>query len=167
MYSDSKLIEKKHRWLCEQVEVEHPTPESIVGRELYCAREASVRYGPPPVSGQLTSSERRLDEIYKVDFHRLTIQFAQLQANWWENAADRAHVLEFFAQIILSAEHDLYLGFKDGQAVISGLASFDGSQLLISDIVEFGAQSHKAHFISLVSSCYLPHCSQEEIIVSL
>lgn len=124
------LVGIKNKWLASQVEVDFPTAESIKGRELYQKAEQSCIYK------QLTTcSESSVEglEIHKADFHRLTVIFAQLQSTQFQGD-ESAWVLEFFAQIILSNEHALYLGFIDQKPVFAAIVSCEGTQVLVSDI---------------------------------
>ncbi|WP_413283255.1 hypothetical protein [Vibrio sp. MA40-2] len=129
----TQLINKKHQWLLSQVDVTFPTPESILGRDLYIKHENTISYKLLDVDDGLDSS--LLDDLYLVDFHRLTVMFSQLQALQWEDKREQEFVLEFFAQIILSDQHDLYVGFKNNQAIIGAILTEDKlGHLLISDV---------------------------------
>ncbi|MDV7103459.1 hypothetical protein R3X26_03455 [Vibrio sp. TH_r3] len=136
----TQLINKKQQWLLSQVDVTFPTPESILGRDLYVKHDNTIRYKPLDLDDRLDSS--LLDALYLVDFHRLTVMFSQLQALRWENQREQEYVLEFFAQIILSDQHDLYVGFKNNKAIISAIVTKEPlGHVLISDVASLTSQS--------------------------
>ncbi|WED29202.1 hypothetical protein L3V77_17360 [Vibrio sp. DW001] len=96
-----------------------------------------------------TIDESLIDDVFLVDFHRLTVMFAQLQSSFWSDKSDQNYVLEFFAQIALSQDHNLYVGFKDGQATVCGMATMSEHTLLISDLVSLkNDQTVIEHFVS-------------------
>lgn len=129
--------------------MQFPTPESISGCELYMSKEEGVNYQVKSALDFCLSDSALLDEVYLVDFHRLTVMFAQLQSTYWKNQESQKHVLEFFAQITLSKECDLYIGFKTGVAEICGIASYSKDELLISDIVSLRDDINMKHtFVS-------------------
>lgn len=133
MSSQQDIVLKRNQWLSSHVEVDYPTPESIKGKALYFDKQRLMTYERRAVKTKIKPSGL-IDDIYLVDFHRLTVMFAQLQSTQWENVADQAFVLEFFAQISLADEHPIYLGFKKGMPVISALVTEHNGELLISDI---------------------------------
>ncbi|WCE32584.1 flavodoxin [Vibrio sp. SCSIO 43137] len=134
MSAISALIEKKNHWLLSHVDVAFPTAESIKGRELYLQQQQKAQYTEHGVKPEKSPSAH-IDDIYLVDFHRLTVMFAQLQAQLWPEPEEQAWVLEFFAQITLSDQHPMYLGFSNGKPVISALVTEMEGELLISDLV--------------------------------
>lgn len=150
MSSYQDIVSKKNQWLASQVDVDYPTAESIQGRDLYLTKESSVEYVERAVQTKKVTSEL-IDDIYLVDFHRLTVMFAQMQASQWSDPEHNAFVLEFFAQIILSDAQPMYVGFKKGTPVACALVTRDGHQLLISDIVNsYDDESVSAQFADLL-----------------
>lgn len=126
------LISAKNQWLYQQVDVEFPTKESLLGRTCYqqSQQQASCSFWvPEPLSHSLA------DDIYLVDFHRLTIMFALLQATRYESEQDKNNLVEFLTQIIYSPPCELYLGFEQGSAVASAIVTHIDQQILLSDIV--------------------------------
>ncbi|PJC87374.1 flavodoxin [Vibrio sp. HA2012] len=135
MESDAEvIIKKKNNWLTSQVDVQFPTPESIKGRDLYLAAEQGRQY--VQIDASISSSEESVvDEIYRVDFHRLTVMFSLLQASKWEDKQEQAYILEYFSQIILNEECQLYIGFVDTYPVACAMVTQENGDILISDIV--------------------------------
>jgi len=128
-----KIAETKNQWLYQQVDVEFPTKESIAGLEVYKKAVATRQYQTlteaPQQDGTFTS-----DEIYLVDFHRLTVMFALLQSSMWQSESDQQMIVEFLTQIIYSTPCSLYLGFKQGEAVSAAIVTREEQTVLISDI---------------------------------
>jgi hypothetical protein len=125
------LIKQKNSWLNSQVDVEFPTAQSVKGRELYQEKESRARYA------ELGTTDKPLTndvELHRVDFHRLTILFAQLQSLQWQGEAEQAAILEFFAQLILNDEHALYLAFSNQQMLFAAMVTQVDNLALISDI---------------------------------
>lgn len=124
----------KNQWLFDQVNVEFPTEESLQGRDLY--QKAVVQRSSRPFI-ELTEEPNLslLEEVYLVDFHRMTIWFALLQASLWSDKNDQSKVIEFFTQIIYSPPCELYLGFQNGEPVAAGIVTSTSHEILISDIV--------------------------------
>ena len=145
--SSLPIVDSKNKWLWSQVDVEYPTAESLQGRSLYQAliesrqvEELSVSEPQPAVA---------LDDIYLVDFHRLTIMFALLQATQFDSEQQQNLLVEFFTQIIYSQPCSLYLGFADGQPAAAAILTEQDNQVLLSDIVvknsqPFGAEKEFA-----------------------
>lgn len=129
--SSHAIVQIKNQWLWSQVDVEYPTPESIKGRALYQAmsatREAQVLTETPVPYA--------LDEIFLVDFHRLTIMFALLQASQATDEQQRNLLVEFFTQIIYSPPCELYLGFHQSEPVAAAILTSQPHAVLLSDIV--------------------------------
>jgi len=144
-----KIAEIKNEWLYQQVDVEYPTKESIAGLSLYKEKVALCQYHQleqvPP-----ESSEFAKDDIFLVDFHRLTVMFALLQARRWHDQADKDLILEFLSQIIYSEPCSLYLGFKAGEAVAAAIVTESEDASLISDIVikDESEQLNKQDFVA-------------------
>ncbi|WP_238131618.1 hypothetical protein [Vibrio cincinnatiensis] len=126
------IVDKKNAWLCHHVDVLFPTPESIKGRDLYLSLNTQQSVTPLMFNAQ---HHINLDSIYLVDFHRLTIMFALLQASRCPQEEQQALLVEFFTQIIYSAPCSLFLGFVDTQPVAAALLTEYEQSLLISDIV--------------------------------
>lgn len=140
------LINKKNQWLAQQVAVEYPTPQSVLGKNLYLAAQSNKKAQQLETRTHNLSSNnnspfiQEFEQIYLVDFHRLTISFAQLQSLQWSDPIERANVLEFLTQIILSEparlnQCHLFIAFNDEQAVISAIIYLEEKDALISDIV--------------------------------
>lgn len=133
----TELAEKKNQWLYSQVDVAYPTAESIKGKNLYKERCESCLYTPL----QQAATDKPLEaEIHKVDFHRLTVMFAQLQAAQFQSGnqegEESAWILEFFAQIIFSELHDIYLGFAEQRLIFGAIVTKEDNLVLVSDIAK-------------------------------
>ncbi|MGC9421147.1 MULTISPECIES: hypothetical protein [unclassified Vibrio] len=126
------IVDKKNNWLCQHVNVLYPTPESIQGRDLYLSLNRQQQVTPLAFN---TQHGIHLNNIYLVDFHRLTIMFALLQASRCPQEEQRALLVEFFTQIIYSSPCSLFLGFVDTQPVAAALLTECEQSVLISDIV--------------------------------
>ncbi len=125
---------KKNNWLLSQVDVAFPTKECLRGRDIYHENTLRKSY-QLATSANLDSGETQVDEIYNVDFHKLTVMFSLNQASVGSNDTDKADLLEFFSQIILCDEHSLYIGLSNGEVVASAILTADEESLLISDVV--------------------------------
>lgn len=129
-------IADKNSWLSKQVDVAFPTPESLIGRELYLKSQQNIKYNESEVGTLLKAKETY--DIVEVDFHRLTILFSILQASQWEsNQENERLIIEFLTQIILDDEYQLYLGFMDNEPTAALICKvYPDSQLMVlSDIV--------------------------------
>ncbi|MDC5842376.1 flavodoxin [Vibrio europaeus] len=144
-----KIAEIKNEWLYQQVDVEYPTKESIAGLALYKEKSASCQYDQLE-SVPTESSDFGKDDIFLVDFHRLTVMFALLQARRWQSQADKDLILEFLSQIIYSEPCSLYLGFKSGEAIAAAIVTTSEDASLISDIVvkDESEQLNKQGFVA-------------------
>ncbi|MCC5516757.1 hypothetical protein AB4582_01315 [Vibrio splendidus] len=147
---------KKNQWLFSQLDIAYPAKESLLGRELYQSRLPSKNY-------QLLAQDQipsQIDELHKVDFHKLTVLFSLNQASVYHDETERAHMLEFLSQIMLSDEHVLYIGTQNGDVVASAIVTEAEESLLISDVIiengqdingfakqlhDFWAQDHASH----------------------
>ena len=89
-------IERKNAWLHDLVEVEFPTPESLKGRETYFQATNAQEY-QIVAKDSLLEGEANLqaDDIFLVDFHRLTIMFSILQSQRWEEQYDQEMIVEY------------------------------------------------------------------------
>lgn len=140
-------IERKNSWLYDLVDVEFPTPESLKGRDIYFQALKQVNYQIVD-KGSLLSGESafKAEDIFLVDFHRLTIMFSILQSQRWVNQHDQQMIVEYLTQIILTPDFELYVGFIDGSPTGASIVSqFEGSTL-VSDIAVSGT-SDKSQFI--------------------
>lgn len=133
MSNQSPMASKKNQWLYSQVDCEFPTKESIDGLQLYQQSVANRSV----VELDVTILKQTAIEMshYLVDFHRLTIMFAQLQSRRWPQASQQALMIEFLTQIILSAEHDLYVSFVEGEPIGAAIVTRENERLLFSDVV--------------------------------
>ncbi|QEO46953.1 hypothetical protein DLR60_11915 [Vibrio tarriae] len=132
IYSPSPVVAAKNQWLLSQVDVEFPTAESLEGRDIYHALNLQTEvslFQPQACSVPL------LQEIYLVDFHRLTIWFALLQATRSPEKHDQERLVEFFTQIIYSPPCQLFLGFHLGEPVAAGMVTEHEQMVLLSDLV--------------------------------
>ncbi len=128
-----KIAETKNQWLYQQVDVEFPTKESIAGMELYKAAVAQRQY---QLMAQVPTQDGTFadEDIYLVDFHRLTVMFSLLQAGMWSSEPEQQLIVEFLTQIIYSEPCSLYLGFKDGEAVAAAIVTVEPESVLVSDV---------------------------------
>jgi hypothetical protein len=126
------IAQVKNQWLFEQIDVEFPTKESIAGREIYKAGLEKSRYVTP----QFTASDVfNQDDLFIVDFHRLTIMFSLLQSKRWSEQSDQELIIEFLTQIIYSKPCDLVVGFENGEPVAAAIVTCHGNEVLVSDVV--------------------------------
>ncbi|MCG9776542.1 flavodoxin, partial [Vibrio diabolicus] len=89
-------IERKNTWLYDLVEVEFPTPESLKGRDVYFKALEQATYQVVDKDTLLESnSEFSSDDIFLVDFHRLTIMFSVLQSQRWDQQYDKDMIVEY------------------------------------------------------------------------
>lgn len=144
-HTSEQLFKIKTQWFSGHVDVEFPTKESLLGRELFLSRASN------PTCYQLNTlpsvnTEYQEGDVFKVDFHRLTIMFSLLQAQNWDNEKEQALVLEFLSQIIFSEPCDLYVGFLSGEPSAAAVVTKSGDSILVSDIV---TKSNKPeHFLA-------------------
>lgn len=132
IHSPSPVVVAKNQWLCSQVDVEFPTAESLEGRDIYqsLSQQAEVTSFLP-----LACDKQLLQEIYLVDFHRLTVWFALLQATRCSEKHHQERLVEFFTQIIYSPPCQLFLGFHLGEPVAAGMVTEYEQSVLLSDLV--------------------------------
>ncbi|AUI88047.1 flavodoxin [Vibrio azureus] len=129
-------IDRKNRWLHDLVEVEFPTKESLEGRKLYFQRLEQLTY--QEVDPDLLAKQELIlsvDDIFRVDFHRLTVMYAILQSHHWVETREQELIVEYLSQIILTSDIDLYVGFKEGEPVGAAMICQDEETLLISDVI--------------------------------
>ncbi|MCK8072477.1 hypothetical protein [Vibrio sp. 1CM23M] len=132
-----EIAHKKNQWLFSQLDIAYPAKESLLGRELYQSKLPSKTY-------QLLAQDQtpsQIDELHKVDFHKLTVLFSLNQASVYQDETERAHMLEFLSQIMLSDDHVLYIGTQNGEVVASAIVTEADGSLLISDVVAGNGQS--------------------------
>ena len=122
---------KKNQWLFSQLDIAYPAKESLLGLGIYKNQLSQKTYQPLPQD----QTPSQIDELHKVDFHKLTVLFSLNQASAYQDEAERANILEFLSQIMLSDEHELYVGTKSGDVVASAIVTASDDELLISDIV--------------------------------
>ncbi len=127
------VVTVKNQWLFDQVEVEFPTPESLRGRSVYqklCDSSTASVFEPSDYDKTFN-----LDDIFQVDFHRLTVMFSILQALRGEDERQQNDLVEFFTQIIFSEPCTLYVAFHQSEPVAAAIVTEFDDQLLVSDIV--------------------------------
>ncbi|WP_104048303.1 flavodoxin [Vibrio jasicida] len=128
-------IQRKNTWLHDLVEVEFPTKESLEGRATYFRALETQEYQVMGKSELLDSDNALVkDDIFLVDFHRLTVMFSILQSQRWADKHDQEMIIEYLTQIILTPDFELYVGFKEGEAVGAAIVSQHEENTLISDI---------------------------------
>lgn len=128
-------IERKNAWLHDLVEVEFPTPESLKGRDIYFQTLIEHQYQVVDKNALLGGEAGcTTDELFLVDFHRLTIMFSILQSQRWDKQYDQEMIVEYLTQIILTPDFELYVGFKDGNPVGAAIVSQFEGNTLISDV---------------------------------
>ncbi|MFA0412187.1 flavodoxin [Vibrio renipiscarius] len=142
------IADIKNNWLYNHVDVEFPTKESLAGRKLYQEKIAGKQY-QRITSEELNTAQDRFssDDVFLVDFHRLTVMFSVLYSKLWESEAEQQLMVEFLTQIIYEEPCELYLGFEDGEAVATAIVTHDNDQVLFSDIAtRDNASEMKASF---------------------
>lgn len=79
-------INRKNAWLHDLVEVEFPTKESIEGRAIYTRMLDALTYDAVDKTTLLENGQELTgDDIFLVDFHRLTVMFSILQSQRWSD----------------------------------------------------------------------------------
>ena len=135
------IASAKNQWLYQHIDVKYPTKECLEGRKLYKQRIANMSYKTLAELNWQSSESHPSLEIHKVDFHRLTVMFALMQAKHWPQQAEQDLIVEFLTQIIYSEPCELYLGFVDGNPVAASIVTHLEGQLLLSDFfVEEGVK---------------------------
>ncbi len=128
-------IERKNAWLHDLVEVEFPTSESLKGRDIYFQALTENTYQVVDKNDLLRDeSDFKADDIFLVDFHRLTIMFSILQSQRWDNQHDQEMIVEYLTQIILTPDFELYVGFQEGNPVGAAVVSQFEGITLVSDV---------------------------------
>ncbi|WNJ97648.1 flavodoxin [Vibrio ruber] len=126
------IAQIKNQWLSAQVDVAYPTPQSLIGRDLYLASVQQCTYQDVALPAV---AELIAQDVYRVDFHRLTVMFAQLQAGQYQTPTEKEAIIEFFTQIIYAPPCELYLGFEQGEPVAAGILTQTEAGVLVSDLV--------------------------------
>jgi len=128
-----KIAEVKNSWLYQQVDVQFPTKESLKGLDLYKQAVAIRQYASFNDTNKADLAFDT-DDIFLVDFHRLTVMFALIQSSQWTNEVEQEMIVEFLTQIIYSEPCSLYLGFSSGEPVAAAIVTQHEETLLISDV---------------------------------
>lgn len=126
-----EIAHNKNQWLFSQLDIAYPAKESLLGLDIYKKQLSQKTYQLLPQDQTPT----QIDELHKVDFHKLTVLFSLNQASAYQDEVERANILEFLSQIMLSDEHELYVGTKNGDVVASAVVTATDEELLISDVV--------------------------------
>ncbi|NVN80935.1 MULTISPECIES: hypothetical protein [unclassified Vibrio] len=126
-----EIAHNKNQWLFSQLDIAYPAKESLLGLDIYKKQLSQKTYQLLPQDQTPT----QIDELHKVDFHKLTVLFSLNQASAYQDEAERANILEFLSQIMLSDDHELYVGTKNGDVVASAVVTATDEELLISDVV--------------------------------
>lgn len=151
-----EIAQKKNAWLLSQLDVAYPAKESLLGRDVYKANLDKKTYQPLSVE----QAHAIIEEIHKVDFHKLTVLFSLNQASAYESEYDKTHILEFLSQIILSDEHQLYIGTVGSDVVASAIVTKTEDELLVSDVVNQTDQDilgFAQQLVSLLESSMASH----------
>ncbi len=146
------LINKKNQWLYSQVDVKYPTEESLKGRDLYkLFQDSPKEYISNWTSRPLVKGV--VDDLYIVDFHRLTIVFACLFSKQWKEKESQAYIVEFLTQIILEPDFPIFIGFKNGEPIGCALGTMADGEMLISDIYlsDEGKHSHEEFIQQIIN----------------
>lgn len=132
--SANSIIAAKNQWLSQHVDVEFPTQESLAGRALFLEKSTASQFEKLNDKPE-ACEEFNAQDIYKVDFHRLTVMFALLQSKRWDAQHDQELIVEFLSQIIFSEPCDLYVGFQNGEPTAAAIVTKQENTLLISDVI--------------------------------
>ena len=141
-------IKRKNAWLHDLVEVEFPTKESLEGREIYTRLLEEQTYQVVEKSS-LLEKECHLasEDIFLVDFHRLTVMFSILQSQRWSDKHEQEMIVEYLTQIILTPEFELYVGFAEGEAIGAAMVSqYEGNTVITDTVTSHNLD--KAQFVS-------------------
>lgn len=162
--SISNIAQVKNSWLYQQVDVQFPTKESLKGLDLYKQQVVNRQYQTLNPA-DYTDSSFSTDDIYLVDFHRLTVMFALIQASQWQNETDQEMIVEFLTQIIYSEPCSLYLGFTSGEPVAAAIVTKDNNSVLISDIVTTSISESSGFIAGLLNKLESQLTSDIELII--
>jgi len=147
-----KVANLKNQWLSQHVDVQYPTQESLAGRKLYLSSVEKRSIQPFTLTKE-DNGFISADDIFLVDFHRLTVMFALLQSKRWTESSEQELIVEFLTQIIYSEPCELYIGFTEGEPTAAAIVTRTDSAILISDIIttsEDAQQSAKRFAASLL-----------------
>jgi len=159
-------IERKNTWLYDLVEVEFPTPESLKGRDVYFEALKKATYRVVNKDTLLKNGAEYLpDDIFLVDFHRLTIMFSILQSQRWEQQYDKDMIIEYLTQIILTPDFELYIGFKDGIPIGAAIISHLEGNTLISDIAVSESTYKRSFVVALAKRLSTKHKLLDSVII--
>lgn len=118
------------------------------GRDVYFKTLEKATYQVVNKDTLLESdSEFNPDDIFLVDFHRLTIMFSILQSQRWEQQYDKDMIIEYLTQIILTPDFELYVGFKSGVSIGAAIVSHLEGNTLISDVA-VSESKYKSSFVA-------------------
>ena len=157
------IVETKNQWLSQHIDVEFPTKESLAGRQLYMAKSQDNQF-ETLVSLPEPSTAFSEQDIFKVDFHRLTVMFSLLQSKRWEEQNEQELIVEFLSQIIFSEPCDLYVGFQKGEPSAAAIITRTEQDLLVSDVVSLSG--NKDEFVaSLLTHSTLEATNCETIYI--
>ncbi|WP_159737037.1 flavodoxin [Vibrio atypicus] len=147
-----KVANLKNQWLSQHVDVQYPTQESLAGRKLYLSSVEKRSIQPFTLTKE-DNGFISADDIFLVDFHRLTVMFALLQSKRWTESSEQELIVEFLTQIIYSEPCELYIGFTEGEPTAAAIVTRTDSAILVSDIIttnEDAQQSAKQFAASLL-----------------
>ncbi|WP_070966236.1 hypothetical protein [Vibrio sonorensis] len=139
--SNQVIVSKKNQWMKQHIDVQFPTKESIEGEKLYASRYQGSEI--VELTTPLESHAPIVEEIYKVDFHRLTVMFAILQSNCWPSESEQSLILEYLSQVIYQPPCTLFLGFKGQEPVAGGIVTEEVDSILVSDLCYKGQTQGK------------------------
>ena len=149
-----QIAEIKNNWLYQQVDVQFPTKESLIGLEVYKKAVENRQYKLIEHS-EGDQSAFAQDDIFLVDFHRLTVMFSLLQSSQWQDSSDQEMIVEFLTQIIYSEPCALYIGFKSGEPVAAAIITQHEGAVLVSDVVvKSEEEGDTAAFVSALLTKY-------------
>ncbi|MFA0078810.1 hypothetical protein AB4427_11810 [Vibrio artabrorum] len=126
-----EIAHQKNHWLFSQLDIAYPAKESLLGLDVYKKQLSQKTYQLLPQDQTPT----QIDELHKVDFHKLTVLFSLNQASAYKDETERANILEFLSQIMFSEAHTLFIGTQNGDVVASAIVTEGEDCLLLSDIV--------------------------------
>ncbi|KHT62166.1 hypothetical protein RJ45_18575 [Photobacterium gaetbulicola] len=130
-----QLIERKNRWMASHItEAEFPTPLSEQGLALYQDAQASLEFETCQTSDSPNTDSLT---IYPVDCHPLTIRYALVLANRWQDESDKEAIIEYLTQIMFedASPAQLFVGFLKGKPAACGMLFTDDEHgSLICDV---------------------------------
>lgn len=159
-----QIASVKNQWLYQQVDVEFPTQESLKGKDVYQQWVSQRDYVNlnQYLAEHSTSASFDPQDIYLVDFHRLTVMFALQQAQRWQEKQDQELIIEFLTQIIYSEPCQLFIGFQNGEPVATAIVTLHEEQFLISDLYTQEHGMQVAFINGLLNKTELPLTSVNE-----